>query len=144
MPRALSADRTIPYVLKDDRTLPDDLQTTFQLEPLSIRDYERLQDRIAFIEKKQTNIRSGSYDLDAVRIGLKGWERFWDGDPEEFENPADCPTVPFETRNGGGQYQNRKVVTDECLERLAPKHRAELARVILREVEVDEETAQPS
>lgn len=104
------------YVLKDDRGLPAEQQTVFQIAPLSIGDAYRAKDIAAQIQtgNGSWNFAQGSVEYFTLKKGLKGWTNLTD------ESGAQ---VLFTT-------DENKEVNDLSLARLTPEWRAELADAI--------------
>lgn len=122
MPIALDPSETFEYVLECDRDLPEGEQTTFTLRGLTGAERDRIDDMLIVrnVDGSQS-YRTGSATTAALRYGLKGWGGFRDA--------------------GGGEVSFKAVrgtVTDECLDRLAPAWRTELANAITSRGEVSE------
>jgi hypothetical protein len=126
MPIALDPKATFEYVLTDDRALPEDQRTVFVLRGLTVGEEARVADAmIASIPgQEELAFRSGTHQLTVLRYGLRGWRNFKDA------NGAD---IVFETSKG-----SPRGVTDDCLDRLLPRHRQEIVAVILERGSVTE------
>lgn len=119
MPIALDPKSTFPYVLKDDRELPKEQQTVFQLRGLTVSEEATVTDSMILAHGgvEELSVRAGTHQLTVLRYGLKGWSNF---------KNADGADVAFEVEKG-----HPRCVTDACLDRLLPKYRAELSSAIL-------------
>jgi hypothetical protein len=128
MPIALDPKSTFPYVLLEDRSLPEDQQTIFQLRGLTVAEEAQVSDSmlLAHSGTDEVAFRAGTQQLTVLRFGLRGWENFRTAEGEE---------VPFESTKG-----HPKHVTDACLDRLMPKHRQELMNAVMDrgEIKADE------
>ncbi len=124
MPIALDPKSTYPYVLKAERDLPEAQQTVFHLRGLTVSEEASVSDSmiLAHSGSDELAFRAGTHQLTVLRFGLRGWERFCNAEGDE---------VPFESTKGHPRH-----VTDECLDRLHPKDRAELAAAILERGEI--------
>lgn len=119
MPIALDPKATFTYVLEDDRKLPEEDRTTFTLRGLTVAEEAKVADSMisSIPGQEELSFRSGTHQLTVLRHGLRGWSHFLDSDGNE---------VPFETGRG-----NPRHVTDDCLDRILPRHRQELVGAIL-------------
>ena len=119
MPIALDPKSTFPYVLKDDRELPEAEQTVFELRGLTVSEEAAVSDSMILAHggTDELSFRAGTHQLTILRMGLRRWSNFAGNDGKP---------VPFEVGKG---YP--RSVTDECLDRLLPRHRQELANAIL-------------
>ena len=119
MPIALDPKATFTYVLEDDRTIPEGERTVFTLRGLTVAEEARVADSMisSIPGQEELSFRSGTHQLTVLRHGLRGWSQFLDGTGAE---------VPFTIGKG-----NPRCVTDECLDRMLPRHRQELCGVIL-------------
>ena len=74
--------------------------------------------------QEELSFRSGTHQLTVLRHGLRGWTNFMDGDgkPVAFEKTRAHPGF----------------VTDDCLDRMLPRHRQELVGVILERGSITE------
>lgn len=128
MPIALDPKSTFPFVLKEDRELPEEQRTVFQLRGLTVSEEAQVSDSMLMAHSGSDEVafRAGTHQLTVLRYGLKGWENFLD---------AEGQPVEFETTKG-----HPRVVTDELLDRLLPKHRQELVQAVLDrgEIKADE------
>ena len=127
MPIALDPKATFDFVLEDDRNLPEDDQTVFTLRGLTVAEEARVADSMisSIPGQEELSFRSGTHQLTVLRFGLCGWSGFKDGNGQE---------VRFETARG-----NPRHITDECLDRLLSRHRADLVSAILERGTVTEE-----
>lgn len=119
MPIALDPKATFPYVLEDDRKLPEEEQTIFTLRGLTVAEEARVADSMisSIPGAEELSFRSGTHQLTVLRHGLRDWSGFPD---------ASGGKVDFETTRS-----HPKMVTDECLDRLSSAHRTELVNAIL-------------
>jgi len=126
MPIALDPKATFSYVLEDDRKLPTEEQTTFTLRGLTVAEEAKVADSMisSIPGQEELSFRSGTHQLTVLRHGLRGWTNFLDVTGKE---------VPFDTGRG-----NPRHVTDDCLDRVLPRHRQELVGVILEPGAVSE------
>ena len=125
MPIALDPKSTFPYVLEEDRDLPEDQQTVFQLRGLTVSEEAQVSDSmlLAHSGSDEVAFRAGTQQLTVLRFGLKGWEKFHTAEGEE---------VKFEVTKG-----HPKHVTDACLDRLLPKHRQELMNAVMERGQIN-------
>jgi hypothetical protein len=126
MPIALDPKATFTYILEDDRKLPEEDQTVFTLRGLTVAEEAKVADSMisSIPGQEELSFRSGTHQLTVLRHGLRGWENFKD---------ADGKNVSFDTGRG-----NPRHVTDECLDRMLPRHRQELVGVILERGSITE------
>jgi len=126
MPIALDPKATFTYVLEDDRTLPEEERTVFTLRGLTVAEEARVADSMisSIPGQEELSFRSGTHQLTVLRHGLRGWSQFVDGTGKD---------VPFITGKGSPRF-----VTDDCLDRMLPRHRQELVSVILERGAVTE------
>jgi hypothetical protein len=126
MPIALDPKATFEYVLEDDRTLDAEAQTRFTLRGLTVAEEARVADSMisSIPGQEELSFRSGTHQLTVLRYGLRGWTNFL---------TAEGAQVPFEVNKGAPRH-----VTDDCLDRLLPRHRQELVSVILERGSVTE------
>ena len=119
MPIALDPKSTFPYVLKDDRALPEDQQTVFQLRGLTVAEEASVSDSmiLAHSGSDEMSFRAGTHQLTILRYGLRGWDKF---------NDAAGGEVAFEQTKA-----HPRCVSDACLDRIETKHRAELSGAIM-------------
>jgi len=114
------------YVLRCDRALNKDMQTSFLLRRLSAEENAQIEDAIRYSstassvagnDPEVTVVQSpGSTVLEILRVGLKGWENFLDEDhnPIAFTAPSGMDsTCPMSN-----------------IDKIHPDHRHELARAI--------------
>ena len=115
MPIALDPRREVKYVLRCDRALPPEKQTTFSIRPLTVRQAAEVKDSLLILDKATQDLKpaSGSHELSILRCGLIGCDNFLDSSGKE---------VRFTMKSG--------VVSDEFLDRLAYDWRTELANAI--------------
>ena len=127
MPIALDPRATFDYVLKEDRELPEEQQTVFELRPLTVSEEARVADSmIASVPgQDEMSIKSGSYQLQILRCGLRGWRNF---------KNAKGADVAFDVTKG-----NHRHVTDDSLDRLSYANRNELTNAITEHSAVSEE-----
>lgn len=126
MPIALDPKQTFEFVLQDDLDLPEDQRTSFTLRGLTVSEEATVTDSMiaATSGVDEFSLRTGTHQLTVLRLGLKGWSNF---------NDAEGKPVAFETIKG-----HPKHITDECLDRILPKHRQEIANAILERGSVTE------
>lgn len=117
---AINPDEKIRYIPKCDRELPAERQTAFLLRPMKAKDAAKMQDGAAEIDlardqKDSTlRLRSGTQELEVLRLGLAGWENFKDANGAEVE---------YRENNGNPR--------PEVLDRIPAKIRRELAEAII-------------
>lgn len=123
MPIAIDPREPYEYVLECDRDLPDDEQTRWKLKVLTLGELASLEDSLFRLdpESGEARLLTGSHATKILKIGLLGWSGFRDANGDD---------VPFRTRTVGRATGKREEVTDECLERLHPDWRRELANAI--------------
>lgn len=118
---AIAIDPTKPfkYVLREDRDA--ERPTTWMLKPLTVGEQSRIQDAVAVYDRatEHVAVRSGTQDLEVLRLGLVGVEEFYD---------IDGNAVPFDDRMD--KRLNRSIVTDAFLSRLRATWRVEIANAI--------------
>tara|TARA_Y100000310_G_scaffold329497_1_gene399476 strand:+ start:109 stop:501 length:393 start_codon:yes stop_codon:yes gene_type:complete len=126
MPIALDPKATFTHVLEDDRKLPEGEQTMFTLRGLTVSEEAKVADSmIASIPgQEELSFRSGTHQLTVLRYGLRDWSNFIDSNGK---------AVSYDATKG-----NPRHVTNECLDRLLPRHRQELVGVILERGAVTE------
>lgn len=125
MPIALDPKSTFTFILAEDRELPEDQRTIFELRGLTVSEEAQVSDSMLMAHSGTDEVafRAGTHQLTVLRYGLRGWENFLD---------AAGQAVAYETTKG-----HPKVVTDGCLDRLLPKHRQELVQAILDRGEIN-------
>lgn len=98
--KALNLTRTRKFISKSD-TGPDAEKTVWLLGTLSSRDIGRIRDSASSFEidtsqkgadgkstspdKMTTNVERSKMNMEAVRLGLRGWENFLDDDGEPIK-----------------------------------------------------------
>lgn len=119
MPIALNPRDTFDYVLECDRDLPEEQQTVFVLRGLTVAQEAKVSDSMisTVAGSDEIHMRAGSHALTILRMGLRGWRNFKD------ESGADVPFEEDKSRRPRG-------ISDECLDRLHPAWRTELANAI--------------
>lgn len=126
-PIALDPKSTFTYVLTDDRGLPESGQTRFELRGLTVSEEAAVSDSMILAQSgmDELSFRAGTHQLTVLRKGLRGWDNFKDSEGEDilFDRQKGHPTC----------------VTDECLDRLLPKHRQEIMNAILERGSVSTE-----
>jgi|TARA_A100000172_G_scaffold17068_1_gene9347 hypothetical protein len=127
MPIALDPKATFTYVLEDDRSLPEEQRTVFTLRGLTVAEEAKVADSMisSIPGQEELSFRSGTHQLTVLRHGLRGWSNF---------KNAEGIDIPFETARG-----NPRHVTDECLDRILPRHRQEIVSVVMERGAVTEE-----
>jgi hypothetical protein len=127
MPIALDPKATFTYVLEDDRKLPEEEQTAFTLRGLTVAEEAKVADSMisSIPGQEELSFRSGTHQLTVLRHGLRSWANLLDANGKE---------VAFETGRGSPRH-----VTDDCLDRILPRHRQELVGVILERGSISEE-----
>jgi hypothetical protein len=113
---AVTPKKGFDYILVEDRTLPVEQQTVWELRALTVGEQTDVQDslRTEKAETGETLWKSGTMVLQTLRAGLRGVRNFMD---------TDGKAVKFETDKSGK-------VTLEFLDLLLPKWRNELANAI--------------
>lgn len=126
MPIALDPKATFAYVLEDDRKLPPEEQTTFTLRGLTVAEEAKVADSMisSIPGQEELSFRSGTHQLTVLRHGLRDWTNFMDGDGK---------AVAFEKARAHPSF-----VTDDCLDRMLPRHRQELVGIILERGSITE------
>lgn len=127
---AVDPNRILTYQLKADR-LPDgkvdESKTVFQYRVLRSKVRAKIEDGLASAvasndgQAATINVRNGSVNLDYLRYGLCGVERFFDSDGNEIAF-KDAPD-----RTSGG-----RVASDDFIDLIHEDDQAELARAIQR------------
>ena len=127
MPIALDPKATFEYVLEDDRALPPEEQTVFNLRGLTVAEEARVADSMisGLPGQDELSFRSGTHQLTVLRYGLRGWTGFLDSEGKP---------VQFETSNGSPRQ-----VKDASLDRILPKYRTEIVNAILERGSVNED-----
>jgi len=118
MPTAIDPTATIDYVLECDRDLPTDEQTIFELRCLTAGELARLEDNTLTStmdsdNKPEFRVMTGSVQINALQLGLKGWRNFKDAQGNE---------IPFKRRSDKCAKEN--------LDYLHPHWRRELVEAI--------------
>ena len=146
MPIALNVSATKDYVLKCDRTLPEEQQTKFTLGMLDVKERIKIED-----DQAQYGISTSNKSPDApadmrvlrhkrnyevVKLGLVGWKDFKDENGKEI--------VFDTTAQTGGKNGSRNLVSDLCLSRLAMEWIDELADAIIGENKITAEESKNS
>lgn len=118
--------RTVDFVLPQDRALPPEQQTVFQLQTLSARNRARVTDAMLGLDVtgQATLTGAGTGCLVACLYGLAGWRNLRDAAGNE---------VVFKMRRQGGA----SILTDESLDAISSVVQ-DLAREILRVNELTE------
>jgi len=127
MPIALDPKSTFPYVLEDDRAMPEEDQTVFDLRGLTVAEEAAVSDSMILAHggMDELSFRAGTHQLTVLRKGLRGWANF---------KGADGEAIPFKQSRG-----HPGCVTDESLDRLLPRHRQELSNAILERGSITEQ-----
>tara|TARA_R110002012_G_scaffold313109_4_gene524430 strand:- start:1385 stop:1780 length:396 start_codon:yes stop_codon:yes gene_type:complete len=126
-PIALDPKSTFTYVLADDRQLPEEDQTRFELRGLTVSEEAAVSDSMILAQSgmDELSFRAGTHQLTVLRKGLRDWANFKDAEGAE---------IPFKRQKG-----HPPCVTDECLDRLLPRHRQEIMNAILERGSVSTE-----
>lgn len=76
----------VEFILEEDRKLDADEQTIFTIKPLSARDYAVVQDRLKLKGSgdDMSIENASSYNLDVLKLGLKGWSNFKNAEGNEI------------------------------------------------------------
>lgn len=96
--RAISPNKNVDYVCKADLKLPVEERVTFKLRPLKVQEQANLRDKMYEIKgngaKRKESFRTGSMEVDALVLGLRGWSNLKteDGVVVEF-NEKDIPAM---------------------------------------------------
>jgi len=128
----IKPDEVVRYHLKETLDLPEEERPVFLIKPLNVEEHAAIQDELfeskGFGKKRQEKFNIGKQGWFALRKGLKGFENFKypDGTPIEWETPQ-----------GNTQEKNR--IMDRNLNKIHPKHRAELADEIRGESTLGED-----
>lgn len=127
MPIALNPKQTYFYVLDCDRSLPENEQTKFEIRGLTVAEEASVSDSMILAHSggDDFSFRAGTHQLTVLRLGLRGWANFRDGEGQE---------VPFEMTKS-----HPRQVSDASLDRLAPEWRVEIMNAILDRGAVTEE-----
>jgi len=116
---AVDPHRSVRYVLKEDRELPEDQQTVFLLRALSARELAQVEDGMSVVTPGgDVRIATGSQSLRTLDLGLTGWENFL---------TPDGKLVPFD---GNAKASN--------WDYLRPSWRRELSNAILDQTRLTE------
>lgn len=120
---ALDPNRTFDYVLKCERALPREQQTTFHIRPLTAMEMRHLKNAAVSIDQLTQQARSYLGDLRwlALKAGLVGWTNF---------KRADGTDVLCEKTRQNVLGRNTECVTDACLDLLQDEWRDELAEAV--------------
>lgn len=112
---AINPKQTVPYVLKADRELSPEKQTTWHFRALTLDEVAQVRDSILSqnYDTNETIYRGGRAELMTLRWGLKSVDNFADDKGQK---------VDVAVENG--------MVTDAFLERITPRDRMELAQAI--------------
>lgn len=107
--KGIRFDKPHDFVCKCDEGKPKKEQTVFHVRFLTAKEQADLRDRVynvsGFGEKRSEKFLSGTIALEALRIGLKGWENFNfdDGEPIPFtEDNFSC--IPPRERDEIANY----------------------------------------
>jgi len=127
MPIALDPKATFDFVLEDDRKQKPEERTTFTLRGLTVGEEAKVADSMisSIPGAEELSFRSGTHQLTVLRYGLRGWKNF---------NDSGGKKVAYEIGKNHPRH-----VTDDCLDRLLPRHRTELVSAILERGSVTEE-----
>ncbi len=108
---ARSAKHSVRFVLPEERDLPANEQTVFQLRPLTVLEDQHLRDSFAVVTRSGPMIQTGAARVALLRAGLVGWENLRDevGAEVPFQ-VVDKPATVLGTK--------RRHITDECIDRL--------------------------
>lgn len=91
--KGIRYDKPHDYVCKCDRKKPEKEQTRFKVRFLTAPEQAELRDMIysvqGFGDKRNERFLSGTISLEALKIGLKGWENFTHEDGEEIPFTVD-------------------------------------------------------
>lgn len=130
MARAIDPREPFPYVLEEDRALPEDSpeRTVWMLRALTSRESAMVEDGVAETREEEgggelVRFRQGSTRQAILRLGLQGWKNFIGGDGTPVE---------FRGRKVGTTSGPRIEATDEDIDRIDTAHRTELANAITR------------
>lgn len=122
---AVNPKQPFDYVLKADRELPPDEQTTFHLRPLSHTERVQLDNMRYQMDGKTNQVGSpqGNIADKALKCGLQGWVNLRDSNGEQ---------VPFEIERKSLNILGTQLSppTDACLSRLHPDDVAEILEAI--------------
>ena len=128
----LSCDRDEAGAPKDDasaESISERRVTRFKLKPLTVQEATSVEDGVAAWDTAsgKVDVRQGTQTLTILRLGLVGWEDFYDA----AGNP-----VPFTVANNG---KTKGQVTNATLDRLAPSWRREIAEAIMEQTRLTED-----
>jgi len=133
------------YVLKADRKGPKEEQTVFTLKRLSARENAQIEDgvgasiRAADVANGNINAKigieqsPGTTVIETLRIGLRGWKRFFDADGEAVVFVEPSEKGPYA---GLCPYKN--------MDMISPANRHELAEAIDQGNVISEEDSKNS
>lgn len=120
------AHETFDHVLRQDRQLPPEEQTTFHLRTLPWKILRKIKDReVHFSDGGTGGVAMGTREELMVRHGIAGWTNLLDREGRSVE-----PRIV--TRGG------EEVLDDASIEAISP-YVSELARVIGRHNRLDED-----
>ena len=128
----INPDEVVRYYLKETLEDPEEDRPVFLIKPLNVEEHASIQDDLfqskGFGKKREEKFNIGKQGWFALRKGLKGFENFPypDGTMVEWEEPK-----------GGPQEKNR--IMDKNLNKIHPRHRAELADEIRGESTLGED-----
>jgi len=107
--KGIRYDKPHTYVCKCDLKKPEEEQTKFKVRFLTAPEQAELRDMIynvqGFGDKRNERFLSGTIALEALKIGLKGWENFTfeDGEPIPF-NVDNFSCIPPSERDEIANY----------------------------------------
>lgn len=108
--KGIRYDKTHDYVCKCDRDLPKSEQAIFKVRFLTAKEQAKARDTLysvtGFGENRQEKLLTGTTALEALRIGLKGWENFrYEDTGEEIPfNEDNLSCIPPEQRDEIANY----------------------------------------
>ena len=122
----VATDPRLPfaYVLREDRAASTNGKpvTTFRVKPLDMLEQAHVRDNLSIVDAAgQRQIRIGTAEILRLRLGLAGWSDFFDS--------AGKP-VPYEAEEVWIAGEKRSCVKLDCLRRLSPEVRSELAEAV--------------
>ena len=117
------------FYLSEDMALEKPKRTAWKILALNVSQRSKLEDGRAMGTMDDAGeltgfaIRSGSVVLECIRAGLRGVENF---------NDADGSEVPYEQAKKMMNVLGKNVLppSDDFLDRIAPRHRQEIANAI--------------
>ena len=91
--KAIDPNKPINYIPKEDRNKPKEEQTIFHVKFLTAGNNASLRDETYDVvgtgKQRKEMLKTGTTELKALRIGLKGWDNFIGDDEEPVQFDAE-------------------------------------------------------